>query len=138
MYKEIEGNKNIEKVINSLKEEECINKFISDKKLTLMIKALPKNIFDKMVKNENVFESKYKNEKQKTPIILPLSYINENREEISFFYYENFEIIDSKIYKKLLQNINKNIKIGTTIYGTRREMEFNEEEKINNKTLIYI
>ena len=131
MYKEIEGNKNIEKVINSLKEEECINKFISDKKLTLMIKALPKNIFDKMVKNENVFESKYKNEKQKTPIILPLSYINENREEISFFYYENFEIIDSKIYKKLLQNINKNIKIGTTIYGTRREMEFNEEEKIN-------
>ena len=113
LYKEIEKNKNINDVINSIINDESNNNFISDKKLTLMIKSFPKVLINKFIQKDNSFEKNYEkneNKVQKNPLISSLNYIEEMGESQTLFHYINFEIVESEIYKNLFENIDKNHK----------------------------
>ena len=91
--------------------------FISDKKLTLLIKILPKKVINTFVEREMHFE-KYENSVQKAPLIYPLEYLDKDENKTLFFYYNNFELINTKIYKYLFQNVDKYI--NTNFFGLKR------------------
>ena len=130
IYKEIDKIPIINNIIDSIKEnEETNNKFITDKKLTLIFKNLPKNILDKITEKENNFNKVYKNTEAKVPNFLGLNYIDEEQQQHDFFYFDNFEIINSKIYKYLFENIDTSINFEKTFYIFKKGIK-NEEETV--------
>ena len=126
IYKEIEKSPVITNIINSLKEKEEI----SDKKLALMLKKIPKNIIDKFLEKDKNFSKKYQNNEQKTPQMYPMEYIDNLQQTKSFLFYNDFEIINSKLYKTLFENIDIIFNFEKNLFGQKRGIE-NKAEKVS-------
>ena len=140
LYKEIEKISNINDIINSLNEKEDGAKIISDKKLTLMLKKIPKTIIHQFKENDKEFEKKYKNIETKIPQITGMEYLDILHQTSSIFFYYDFEIIDSKIYKYLFEKIDTDINFEKTFFGFKKSIG-NETEKVwclfdNNRVII--
>ena len=125
IYKEIEKIPIITNIINSLKEKEEI----SEKKLALILKKIPKNIIDKFLEKDNNFTKKYQNNETKTPQLFAMEYIDNSQQTKSFFFYNDFEIINSKLYKNLFENIDIIFNFEKNFFGKKRGIE-NKAEKV--------
>ena len=106
VYKEIEKNSAITSIIKRLNEFKDSEKFISDIKVFLMLRSLPNNLVIKLIEQEKNFTTQYKNDQTKIPIVKPLEYLDHNNQINNLFYYDNFEIISSEMYKYLFEKIN--------------------------------
>ena len=107
IYNEINEKVTIKNIFKTLKE----NKEITDKKLALMIKQLPKNMTYSFNEKDKNFAQNYKNRHTKIPDILALTYQDSNVENKEIFYTINFEIINKKIYDELFKNIDKDTEL---------------------------
>ena len=129
IYNEIEKNLDIKKLINELKNNEKNDELISDKKLFFLYKNFSDKIVNNFIKKEKDFIEKYKNTETKTPQILGLEYLNEKNESSTVFYYNNFEIINSKNYEYLFQKLDNEIEIPKTFFLIKKSIK-NEAEKV--------
>ena len=125
IYNKIEENYN--NIINSIKENEWGDKFISDKKLALILADFPKDLLNKFIEKDNFFEKKYQNAESKVPEIFPLNYFDESQPSHAFFYFDNFEIINSKIYKYLFEKIDNDINIDKSFMSFKQDVKNGEE-----------
>ena len=123
--KEFEKSSIIQQIFNNLNVDEQI----SDKKLTLMIKALPKKIIDNFNNSELLFNTNYKNLNKKFPQILGFDYLDNNNKTKTLFYSYDFEIIDENIYDELF----KNLKIDISSVTDRDVRNFLIEEQSEKK-----
>ena len=98
---EFEKSSLIQQMFNKLKDDEEI----SDKKLTLMIKAIPKNIINIFNESESLFKTHYKNLNEKLPHISGFDYLDNNNKKQTLFYYYDFEIIEKNVYDELFKNL---------------------------------
>ena len=125
IYEEIDKNENIKNIFKTLKE----NEEITDKKLTLMIKKLPKNmIYDFNEKDKN-FMKNYKNTNVKIPDISGLNYQDLNGNDQPFYYTNNFEIINKKIYEEFFKSLDKDIEYESD----KKSYVFSNKTKVENK-----
>ena len=99
----------VQQVFNSLNDNEKIGNLITDKKLTLMIKALPKYIIENFNESELYFKTKFNNTNKKLPQITGFEYYDNNNKEQSLFYSYDFEIISEEIYEYLFKYLDMNI-----------------------------
>ena len=95
----------IQQVFNKLKDDEQI----SDKKLTLMIKAIPKELINIFNESENLFKTHYKNLNNRLPQLSGFEYSDNNNKAQSLFYFSDFELIEANIYNELFKNLPTNI-----------------------------
>ena len=125
ILKEIEKNPEF----NDLKLNEKNDKFISDKKVFNILKKIPENIISNFIEKEKKFFENYENLETKVPQILSLEYLYEKEKPSALFYYADFEIIDSKIYEYLFNEIDTDINIGTKFFLLKETIK-NEAEKV--------
>ena len=128
VYKEFEKNSNVKNIIASLTDFTEDN-FISDRKVVLILNSLPKPILNKLIEREKLFSKEYKNDKEKILPIAPLEYSDNNMQNI-IFYYNDFEIIDSKIYKYLFEKLDTVIYTDTRLFFMKSGAMKNEAEKV--------
>ena len=126
VYKELEKNVEIKNLIANLNDF-AENNFISDRNVALILNSLPKPLLNKLIEKEKLFSRDYKNDKEKILQISPQEYID-NTQNI-FFYYNNFEIIDSKIYKYLFEKLDTVIYTETKYFFMKTGGMKNEAEK---------
>ena len=129
IYKELEKNPGFKKVINRLNDIEE-NNFISDMKVILMLKNIPINLLNELIKKEKNFIKKYKNNVEKVPQLAPLEYLDNTKQINYLFYYNDFELINSKIYKYLFENIDTEIFTETKFFVIKTGGVKNEAEKV--------
>jgi hypothetical protein len=137
IYQEIEKNNFLNNLIGAINGKD--KNFISDKKLTLILKRFSKDLIKDFEIKENNFESNYKNSESKIPQVFGLEYSDEMSLINSLFYYDNFEIISSEIYKYLFDRIDTELNIEQSIFF-KRSIE-NKGEKVcclfdNNRIII--
>ena len=137
IYQEIEKNNFLNNLIGAINGKD--KNFISDKKLTLILKRFSKDLIKDFEIKENNFESNYKNSESKIPQLFVLEYSDEMSLINSLFYYDNFEIISSEIYKYLFDRIDTELNIEQSIIF-KRSIE-NKGEKVcclfdNNRIII--
>ena len=130
VYKEIEKNSAIKSVIKHLNEIKDSEDFISDMKVFLMLKSLPKDLVIKLIYQEKNFTTEYKNEQTKIPIVKPMEYLDNNQQINNLFYYDDFEIISSEIYKYLFEKIDTIIYTETKFFILKTGGIKNEAEKV--------
>ena len=129
LSKEIDKNIFNKDIIESfLKKND--EKFISDKKIFILFKSLSQKKKSLLIEKEKNFYKDYENLETKIPKILPLNYLDENHQTNSCFYYENFEIINSKIYNYLFKNINTDIYTEKKFFILKTGGIKNEGEKV--------
>ena len=128
IYKEIDKNSDIKNIINNLKEKDDGDIIISDKSLILMLKKLPKQMKKEFMEKDEFFNKKYKNTETKIPDLSGYDYILEKNQTNTLFYYINFEIINSKIYKYLFEKIDTDITIEKNIFY-KKSID-NEEKQV--------
>ena len=85
------------------------DKFISEKKVYLTHKSLENKIKNNIIEKEEKFNHGHKNSETKIPQTSSLNYLDEKNQATSLFYFNDFEIVDAKIYNYLFQNINTEI-----------------------------
>ena len=129
IYKELEKNPGFTTVINRLNDIEE-NNFISDIKVILMLKNIPIKLLNELIKKEKNFTKKYKNNLEKVPQLAPLEYLVNEKESNYLFYYNDFELIESKIYKYLFENIDTEIYTETKFFLLKTGGVKNEAEKV--------
>ena len=128
IYKEIDKNCDMKSIINNLKEKDEGDIIISDKNLILMLKKLPKEMKKEFMEKDEFFSQKYKNTETKIPDISGYDYFLEKNQINTLFYYTNFEIINSKIYKYLFEKVDIDITIEKNIFY-KKSID-NEEKKV--------
>ena len=129
ILKEMLKNPEIKDLMNDLKLNEKNDKFISDKKVFNILTKLPENIINNFIEREKNFDEKYVNTETKVPQILSLEYFYQKEKPNTLFYYADFEIIDSKIYEYLFNEIDTDINIGTKFFLLKETIK-NEAEKV--------
>ena len=126
VYEEFERNVEIKNLIANLNNFAEDN-FISDRKVALILNRLPKPLLNKLIEREKLFSKEYKNDKEKILKIVPQEY-SENTQN-TLFYYNDFEIIDSKIYKYLFEKLDSVIYTETRFFFMKSGGMKNEAEK---------
>ena len=127
--KEFEKSTIIQQVFNNIKDDEQI----SYKKLTLMIKELPKKIIKDFNERELLFKTDYKNLNKRLPQILGFDYLDNNNQTKTLFYFYDFEIIEANIYDELFKNLTTGISSVTVTDIALRNYLFQEQLEKNNE-----
>ena len=99
-------------------------------KVILMLKNIPINLLNELIKKEKNFIKKYKNNVEKVPQLVPLEYLDNTKQINYLFYYNVFELIESKIYKYLFENIDTEIFTETKFFVIKTGGVKNEAEKV--------
>jgi len=86
-----------------------INNVISDKKLTLMIKELSRDIIEIFNKSDKYFRTDFRNLKKRSPEVLGFEYFDNNKQKQSLFYSYDFELISSEVYESLFKHLDINL-----------------------------
>ena len=113
---ELDKNPLVKNVFQNVNSNERLGNIINDKKLTLMIKSLPKDIIENFNKKDKYFKNDFKTTKKRIPDIQGFEYLDKNNKNngiSSLFYSYNFELISSEIYESLFRYLDTNVNFNT-------------------------
>ena len=103
--KELNSNPFFKEIIQDYSNDNNLKNELELKKIELIINNMSEDL-NKYYNSKNFQKNNINNEVEE-PNIETFIYINENNSQISFFYYNKFELIKDSIYKESFDHLNK-------------------------------